>query len=607
MGINTLEMEKTKLGITNNLILTAGPCIDYREVEYCSDAAVNGWNQHHSDYINRFEKFFKNYIGTSHGFVTSSCTGALHVALKAKGIGPGDEVIVPETTWIATAAAVCYVGATPVFADIKADTWVMDTEKLEKYITPKTKAIMPVHLYGQPVVMEPIWALAEKYNLFILEDAAPSIGTIYKGKKTGSLGHAAAFSFQGAKAVVTGEGGFLLTQDEELFKQAWYFNDHGRDASKALYNTAIGHKYKMSNIQAALGLAQMEKIEEIVTQKRQIFAWYQERLSDIEELALNVEIPDTRNIYWMSSIVLDPKIKFSRDEFMSKLKERKIDSRPMFYPMSSFPMFNSQDQLNKVAYDVPLRGINLPSGHERTEEEIDYVCSHIRDLLDKSSNRTGLIQPSGKLAQRDYIENKIADCKKAINISKYSLALENSQGTLVPVTEADQNPESIKLLAEWREKIQEYFPSQFKVTEEGTGKWLENAVLKTKDRLLFWVVNSKGEKIGHVGLFRFDYKQDFCELDNIARGIDNSDKGIIEAACKKLIEFAKNELKQKDIYLRVFADNSKAVKLYERIGFKEIQRVGLRKIVDENSTKWIDVIKDPYHKIEKYFATMKLS
>lgn len=604
-------MQKTKLAISKNLILTAGPAIDYREVEYAADAALNGWNHHHSDYLKRFENLFKNYVGVNHGFATSSCTGALHLALKAKGIGPGDEVIVPETSWIATAAAVVYTGATPIFADIEADTWVLDSNRIERYITPRTKAIIPVHLYGQPVNMEPIWAVAEKYGLFILEDAAPSIGSIYKGKKTGSLGHAAAFSFQGAKAVVTGEGGFFLTNDEELQKRAWFINDHGRDPNRALYNIEIGHKYKMSNIQAAIGLAQMEKIEDIVAQKRQIFSWYQDRLGDIEELSLNVEKADTRNIFWMSSIVLDSRLNFTRDEFMKELKARNVDSRPMFYPMSSFPMFNSAESTNPVAYSVPLRGINLPSGHDRTEEEIDYVCAHIRDLLGKGIGKTSLIQPYGKVAHQDKVERFIEDTKNPELVEQNTIELFDEKGNLAgylkPLTYLTaSSSEQVKLLASWREKIQSWFPSQFKVTEEGTKRWVENGIINLKDRVLYWVLDFEKKPIGHVGLFRFNHTERYCELDNIVRGVDNASPGIIRLACEALVDLCKNKLDQNDIYLRVFSDNEKALRLYNKMGFKEIQRSPLRKIVEGDTVKWLDVIKSPYEEVSRYFVTMKL-
>lgn len=592
-------MSNNPPGLTKNLILTAGPCIDYKEVNYAADAALNGWNHQHSDYLRDFEALFKNYIEVDHGFATSSCTGALHLALLAKGIGPGDEVIVPETSWIATASAVVYTGATPVFCDIEADSWVMDSSKLEKHITPRTKAIIPVHLYGQPVVMEPIWHLAKKHNLFILEDAAPSIGSLYKGKKTGNLGHAAAFSFQGAKAVVTGEGGFLVTNDEELKNRAYFINDHGRDPSRTLYNIEIGYKYKMSNIQAALGLAQMQKAEQIVQQKRQIFSWYQDRLGDIDELSLNIERPETRNIFWMSSIILGKQIKFERDEFITELKKRMIDSRPMFHPMSGFPMFDSAD--NPVAYSIPMRGINLPSGHARTEEEVDYICAHIRDLLGKDIGKCAKLQPQGCLAFRDDVETRLANMK-----ADTKLQIKIPQGYLSPVTaQSLSNKEDISLLAKWRKAAQDAFPAQFEVTEAGTKRWLENAVLKTADRILFWVHNDTGVKIGHVGLFRFDLSQKFCELDNIVRG-ETGSPGIMQEACQALIGLCKGELKQEDVYLRVFSNNPKALKLYENLGMKEIQRSPLRKIEENGVIKWIDVIKAPYEETERYFITYKL-
>lgn len=600
-------MEKTKLGLTNDLILTAGPYIDYREVEYAADAAKNGWNNHHSDYLKNFEKTFLNYVGVKHGFATSSCTGALHLALLAMNIGPGDEVIVPETTWIATAAAVTYVGAKPVFADIEADTWVLDPKSVEKKITSKTKAIIPVHLYGQAVDMDPIMDLAKKHKLFVLEDSAPAIGTIYKGKKTGSFGHASAYSFQGAKAVVTGEGGFFLTNDEELKNKAWFFNDHGRDPHRTLYNIGIGYKYKMSNIQAAVGLGQMDKIEEIVAKKRQIFAWYKDRLSDIEEITLNVERAETRNIYWMSSLVLGNKIKYSRDEFMTKLKERKIDSRPMFYPMSSFQMFDSEEATNPIAFSVPMNGINLPSGHERTEEEIDYICSHVRDLLEKGVGKCSASQPHGLLAYKDKIENRLSEIKKSPDFTIELKQGSNLIGYLKPVTIASvHNTKDIQMLSDWRDNAQDSFPAQFKVTTEGTTRWLEKAVLDVKDRILFWVLDKDQNKIGHVGLFRFDYQNKFCELDNIMRGVQNSSPGIIEASCSALVDFCKQDLKLQDIYLRVFSNNARAISLYERLGFKETQRSPLRKVVENGVTKWIDVIKSPYEKITRYFVTMHL-
>lgn len=597
--------------ITNELILTAGPSITNKEIEYIMDAAINGWNHKHSDYIKKFENAFAEYIGVKYALATSSCTGALHLALAGMGVGVGDEVIIPETSWIATASAVTYVGAIPVFVDIDEDTWVMDAKKIEKLITNKTKVIIPVHLYGNPVDMEPLLELARNYGLKVLEDAAPSIGALYNNKKTGSFGDAAAVSFQGAKALVTGEGGMFVTNDEDLYNRVKLLWDHGRDPVNPLSSIKeIGYKYKMSNIQAALGLAQIERVEEIVEKKRTIFNWYYERLKNIKTLKMNYEKPGTRNIYWMTSIILDNSISITRDDFIEKMKERNIDTRPFFSPISSFPMFKSMKAINPVAYNVPLRGINLPSGHNLMEEEIDYVCENIKDILGLETN--SLYQPKGWLAFRDNVDNMLNEYKKAqdSDISNYCIPLtENGyyKGRLRPITyESLKNDEDIAMLARWRKDAQEWFPSQFNVTIDGTRKWLEEAVLQTKDRILFWVEDNNGKPIGHVGLYRFDYRENFCEIDNIVRGEKGVFANAMYLACSTLIDWTIKNLKVQDLYLRVVSDNAKALALYDKLNFIEIQRIPLLKFKEEEVIRWVELIGQPYYETYRYLVTMKL-
>lgn len=593
---------------TDSIILTAGPTISEKEVQYVTDAVIHGWNHHHSDYIKRFEETFARYIGVKYAMATSSCTGALHLALLAMGVGAGDEVIVPETTWIATVSAVEYVGAKPVFADIDPDTWVMDPNSVARLITEKTKVIIPVHLYGNPVEMEPLWDLAEKHGIDILEDAAPSIGAEYKGRKTGSLGRAAAFSFQGAKALVTGEGGMLVSNDKDLMDRARLIGDHGRDPNRAFWNFRIGHKYKMSNVQAALGLAQIERVEEIVAKKRQIFQWYQERLQDVPDFRLNVEKPWARSLYWMSSAVLGDSYSISREEFMKQLKERNIDTRPFFYPISSFPMYKHLKVNNPVAYSVPLRAINLPSGHERTEEEIDYICAHIKDILGMKLTGVHSIQPQGWLDYRDRVNQIIREYK--IDGVDRALLIENNGeniGKLRPVTlNSLGNSHQIEQLAKWRRNAQQWFPTQFPVTYEGTKRWLDKALLQTADRILFMVEDQNGKEVGHVGLFRFDYINRACEIDNIIRGENKVFSGAMTFACTTLLKWARDVLGIEHVYLRVFSDNTKALNLYQRLGFKEIQRTPLTKVQEDTVTRWIDVIGRPYQEVERYFVTMKL-
>lgn len=356
--------------------LTAGPSITEKEISYVTDAVTNGWNSHWGDYVAKFERTFAEYVGTRHALSTSSCTGALHLILAGLGVKPGDEVIVPEITWIATASAACYMGAKPVFVDVEEDTWCMCPKSLAKAITPRTKVIMPVHIYGHPANMDEIMPIAEKHGIDVVEDAAPSLGANIRGKRTGSFGRAAAFSFQGAKIMVTGEGGMLVTNDTELYERIKGLWDHGRDPHKTFWNSSIGYKYKMSNIQAALGLAQVERIEELVEKKREIYRWYAEGLQGCPHIKLNAERPGCRNIMWMSSLILSETSPITREELMKKLKEANVDSRPFFYPMSVFPMFEAAN--TPVAAKVSKGGINLPSGHNLTKDQVMFACEVIR-------------------------------------------------------------------------------------------------------------------------------------------------------------------------------------------------------------------------------------
>ncbi len=296
--MSTLNKSVSKKRLSSGLrpvkkILTGGPSITEKEIAYVTDAVTHGWNENWSGYLDRFEKAFAEYLGVKHALATSSCTGALHLAMAGLRLKPGDEVILPELTWIASAAAGCYCGAKAVMVDVEPDTWCMDPKAVEKAITPHTKVIVSVHLYGHPANMEEICAIAQKHGIEIVEDAAPSLGANIRGKKTGTFGRIGAFSFQGAKIMVTGEGGMLVTDDTQLFEQIRLLWDHGRDPHKTFWNNQLGYKYKMSNIQAALGLAQLERIEELVARKRQIFSWYQENLRDCENLQLNAERRDT--------------------------------------------------------------------------------------------------------------------------------------------------------------------------------------------------------------------------------------------------------------------------------------------------------------------------
>jgi len=365
--------------IIDKLIQSAGPSITQKEIDYVSDAVKNGWYDNWNGYIKKFEQKFAEYIGVKYAISTSSCTGAMHLALAALDIKPGDEVIVPETTWIATAAVVTYLGATPVFVDVDKDSWTIDPESVKKAINKKTKGIMPVHLYGHPANMDEITKIAKEYGLFVLEDAAPSIGAQYKGRKTGSLGDVGAFSFQGAKLLVTGEGGMMVTNSDEIYEATSFLANQGRSKTIPFLIEKIGYKYKMSNIQAALGLAQLERIDELIEKKRQIYNWYKAKLEGAKGIKLSTEKEFVKSIHWMTSIVLEDSYPYSREYFTDKLKERNIDTRPFFPQMSGFPMFKKAN--NPVSEFVGKRGINLPTPLNLTKEQADYVSDNIIDLL----------------------------------------------------------------------------------------------------------------------------------------------------------------------------------------------------------------------------------
>lgn len=361
-------------------ILTAGPSISTREIDYVNDAVSTGWNSRHSDYLTRFESAFAEYVGVQYAMATSSCSGALHLSLLALGIGPGDEVIVPDVTWVATASAVMYTGAKPVFADINTNDWTINLDSIRGLINNKTKAIMPVHLYGYGAAMNQIMQIARENNLFVVEDAAPAIGTEIDGKRAGTFGDFGCFSFQGAKLLVTGEGGMLVTDNDELFKRAKKDQDHGRKPG-TFWIDELGHKYKMNNITAALGLAQIERAENQIFRKRRINSWYTDNLSDIGSIAFQSESSGTSSICWMTSFTLNEGSRISRDELINSLKRDGIDSRPVFPAISQYPIWQFEPKIQPNAMRIGSSGINLPSGVLLSKPAIERVCQSIRKAL----------------------------------------------------------------------------------------------------------------------------------------------------------------------------------------------------------------------------------
>lgn len=357
------------------------PSITELEIRYATDAATNGWGERCYDYIHRFEEVFKTHLGIKHAMATSSCTGALHMGMAALGIGAGDEVIMGDTNWIATASPIVHLGATPVFVDILPDTWCLDPKEVEKAITPRTKAIVATHIYGNLCEMDRLLAIGRQHGIAVIEDAAEGLGSVYHGQRAGSLGSFGAFSFHGSKTVTTGEGGIFVTNDDALYETVLTLSNHGRarGQTKQFWPDMVGFKYKMSNIQAAIGCAQMERIDELVARKREIMGHYRDKLSKINGIALNPEAPETVNGYWMPTVVFAPEAGVTSEILQKAFMAENIDARVFFHPLSGFPMFGGEAR-NCNARNIPRRAINLPSFHEIQNEQIERVV-HVLERI----------------------------------------------------------------------------------------------------------------------------------------------------------------------------------------------------------------------------------
>ncbi|HTI87233.1 MAG TPA: DegT/DnrJ/EryC1/StrS family aminotransferase [Alphaproteobacteria bacterium] len=380
--------------MTRKRIAISGPSITDLEVAYVAEAARTAWFQNANLFQDRFEKAFADYIGVGHAISLPSCTAGLHLSLAAMGVGPGDEVIVPEITWIATAAPVVYLGATPVFADVDPESWCLSAESFERAITPRTKAVIPVDLYGNLPDMAAIRAIAERRGIRVIEDSAEAIGSSQHGRRAGSFGETGTFSFHGSKTMTTGEGGMVVTDDPALYARMQVLRDHGRrPGDVAFFNSEVAYKYKMTAMQAAMGIAQLERLPELVTAKRRRFRYYRDALANVPYLTVNSEGPDTFNTYWMVTVIWDGDVGLDKAEVMAALDARGIDTRPFFHPLSSLPAFaDSPDRAraqkaNTVSYDLSPRGINLPCGDGVEEAEIAYVAEQLRDVLERMPKR----------------------------------------------------------------------------------------------------------------------------------------------------------------------------------------------------------------------------
>jgi perosamine synthetase len=367
-------------------IPVAGPWITDKEIQAATQAAMSCWYGGAGTAVRGFEQAMTSLTRRKFALALPHCTSGLHLILLAAGIGPGDEVIVPDITWIATSAPIEYVGATPVFCDVDPQTWCLTAATIEKALSPKTKAIIAVDLYGGMPDYDAIEALAARHGLLLIEDAAEAIGSAYQSRPAGNFGTASVFSFHGSKTVTTGEGGMLLLDDQALYDRCCFLRDHGRPPGDRFFqNTEVAYKYKMSDLQAAVGKVQVDRIDELVGRKREIFSWYSSRLK-LEGVQLNHEPPGVLNSYWMTSLVWNEDWSFSKFDLMQHLRERGIDTRPFFSQLSGIPAYRGRaskasQKSNPVAAMLSERGINLPSALCLSEAQVEQVSAVVADFF----------------------------------------------------------------------------------------------------------------------------------------------------------------------------------------------------------------------------------
>jgi len=367
-----------KSNINNRFIPIYQPLLGGNEKKYVTDCLDENWISSKGKYIGEFESKFAEYINVNHATTVSNGTVALHLALLALGIGPGDEVIVPTFTYVASVNAISYVGAKPVFVDSLKDTWNIDCEDVKKKVTAKTKAVMAVHMYGNPCDMDSLAEICRMGGIFLIEDAAEAFGSVYKGQLVGGLSDVATFSFFGNKTITTGEGGMVVSNDEYLISRVSYLKSQAVSQDREYWHDEIGFNYRMTNICAAIGLAQLEQARTVLEKKRTIYNWYSKYLNKLP-VSFQETTASALHTYWMVSVLF--KNNNVLDKVRVALKKNLIETRPLFPPVHSMPVFNTSASF-PVAESLSLKGINLPSYPELEEKEIEKICAVIAEVFE---------------------------------------------------------------------------------------------------------------------------------------------------------------------------------------------------------------------------------
>ncbi len=370
------------------MIPVCTPLLGGKELEYVSDCIKTNWISSRGRYVQEFENRFSNYCGCKFGITTTSGTTSLHLALASIGLKEGDEVIVPAFTMISSVLPIVYCRAKPVLVDSNEDTWCMDVNQIEDKVSDKTRAILPVHVYGHPCDMDSILEIAEKHDLYVIEDAAEAHGAEYKGEKAGGIGDIGCFSFYANKIITSGEGGMLVTNNEEIARRAMSLKNLSFDEGKGrvYVHSEIGYNYRMTNLQAAVGLAQFERIDELVEMRRKNAHYYKELLKNVRGIRLPTEQEWAKSIYWMFSILIEPEFILTREKLIGELEKQGVETRPFFVPMNDQPVFKNiglfKGEVYPIAEELSRKGMHLPSSSGLRKEEIESVCNSIVNCVD---------------------------------------------------------------------------------------------------------------------------------------------------------------------------------------------------------------------------------
>ncbi len=367
------------------MIPISKPFLGKLEKKYLNEALDSGWISSKGDFLNKFEIEFSNYIGSKHCITTSNGTVAIHLALLAMGIGDGDEVILPDLTFVASANGIVHSGAKPIIADINIRDWCLDVNSIINKITNKTKAIMPVHIYGYPVDMQKVMEIANEYNLLIIEDVAEAHGATFKDQKLGSFGDTSTFSFFANKIITSGEGGCVLTNNDDIASEARFLRDHAMDKNKKFWHPKVGYNYRMTNLQAAIACAQLEQIDFFLEERNTILNTYRQELRNLN-INLNPESENSKSVNWLTSItILDENI--SRDGMMAHLYMKGIEVRPFFEPLSNLPMYDNNNFSHSNSNHISKIGINLPTYIGLEKNKIKFICDSIKEYIDNENKK----------------------------------------------------------------------------------------------------------------------------------------------------------------------------------------------------------------------------